>query len=74
MISNTKFEELMIDVDWFSRLDNGIKLNEFEKALSKFHTKTCVDRHALSKWFEISNEIRELNQMAQKRFEAMSGF
>jgi len=69
VLKDTKFKDLMIDVDWFSRLDEGIKLNEFEKALNKFHAKTCIDRHALSKWFEISNEIRELNQMAQKRFE-----
>lgn len=69
LLNDTKFKEMMTDVDWFSSADDRAKLNEFEKALGKFHARTCTDRHALSKWFEISNEIMELNQMAQKRFE-----
>jgi hypothetical protein len=39
---------MMADINWFTGLDDGEKINEFKEALNKFHTKTCANRNALS--------------------------
>ncbi len=64
----------MVDINWFTGLDDGKKINEFKEALNKFHAKTCVNRNAPAKWSQLLNEIKELNQRALKQFESNERF
>jgi hypothetical protein len=74
LLNDMEFRNMMVDINWFTGLDDGKKINEFKEALNKFHAKTCVNRNALAKWSQILDEIRELNQRALKQFESNERF
>ena len=49
LLNNIEFRNMMVDINWFTGLDDGKKINEFKEALNKFHAKpVSTEMHWLS--------------------------